>query len=270
MNGDFAKLLRSGGSSFRAFEPGMETDLRRKLLILTIWRTLTDDLGERDETRGRMLLRRGALCRRRRADAEGAMPLPRVPVHHRRLAEHVRSHAARRLRLRQGSAQAIQAPRPRGRRDAGILRRMRHASHHPAAGYAGRDFESRDARRTEPIRRYWKMAIFTIDKQAFHHIPGGHAEPSSACPIDKARIGRRGMNAALVPSIPWRPGACALRREHGASFCRSSAERRALKFEASLNPSACAISSWVMMVSRRYLIATCARNSSTSCRKDTP
>jgi hypothetical protein len=46
-------------------------------------------MGGCHEVGRRMLLRRGALCRRGRALTEGAMSLPRVPVHHRRRAQHV-------------------------------------------------------------------------------------------------------------------------------------------------------------------------------------
>jgi pimeloyl-ACP methyl ester carboxylesterase len=68
-----------------------------------------DALGGRDETRRRMLLRAGALRSRGRSGAEGAMPLPRVPIHLRRLSQHVCPDAARRLQLYQGNAQAIYA-----------------------------------------------------------------------------------------------------------------------------------------------------------------
>jgi hypothetical protein len=45
--------------------------------------------GGRHEARRRMLLRGGALRGRGRAIDAGAVPLPRMPVHHRRLAQHV-------------------------------------------------------------------------------------------------------------------------------------------------------------------------------------
>ena len=83
--------------------------------------------GGRHETGRRMLLRPGALPGRGRADAEGAVPLPRMPVYQRRLAEPVHADADRWLQLHQGHAEEIYAQRSRTRRDAGILRRMRHA-----------------------------------------------------------------------------------------------------------------------------------------------
>src|SRR6266576_2950650 len=56
-----------------------------------------------------MLLRPGALCGRGQADDEGAMPLPRVPIYHRRRAQHVCADADRRLQLYRGGAKI--APR---------------------------------------------------------------------------------------------------------------------------------------------------------------
>src|ERR1700738_4658475 len=77
--------------------------------------------GGDHETGRRVLLRPSALCGRGRADDEGAMPLPRMPIYHRRLPQHVSADAARRLQLHQGNAEAIYAQRPRERGDAGIL-----------------------------------------------------------------------------------------------------------------------------------------------------
>ena len=100
-----------------------------------------------------MLLRQRALRRRGRADAQSAMPLPRMPIYLRRRAEPVHADAARWLSLQQRHAQTICAERSGSPGDAGILRRMRHASCHAAAGPAGGDLENRHARRSKPVRR---------------------------------------------------------------------------------------------------------------------
>src|SRR5580704_16176894 len=103
------------------------------------------------------------------------MPLPRMPIYLRRFAEHVCSYAARRLRLHQGNGQAIQTQRSGARRDAGILRRMRHAYRDAAAGFARRGFEGRDAGRTEPVWRAGDGDLY--DRQAtLPSYPRGHAE----------------------------------------------------------------------------------------------
>src|SRR3982074_2081674 len=59
-----------------------------------------------------LLLRPGALRGRGRANDESAMSLPRMPIHLRRLSQHVYADATRRLWLYQGNAQTIFAQRP--------------------------------------------------------------------------------------------------------------------------------------------------------------
>src|SRR5260370_9994343 len=127
-----------------------------------------------DETRRPMLLRAGALHSRGRSDAEGAMPLPRVPIHLWRLSQHVCPDAARRLQLYQGNAQTIYPQRSRRRRDAGILRRMRHAYAYAPAGIVRGDSKMRSARRSRPV---WQPAYGDLhDRQAgFPSYPGRHA-----------------------------------------------------------------------------------------------
>ena len=67
---------------------------------------------------------------------------------------------------------AIRAQRSRTRRDAGILRRLRHASHHAATGSFCRNFESRHARRSECLRRPADGDLH--HRQAdLYHIPDG-------------------------------------------------------------------------------------------------
>ena len=57
-------------------------------------------------------------------------------------------------------------------RDAGVLRRMRHAPDHAAA--ACQPSSSRSARSTIPsLFGAPQMAIYTMDKQPFHQIPDG-------------------------------------------------------------------------------------------------
>ena len=68
--------------------------------------------------------------------------------------------------------QDVRAQRSGKRRDARVLRRMRHAPDTRRPRPARRDPEGRHARRSRPVRTP-QMAIYTVDKQAFHHIPDG-------------------------------------------------------------------------------------------------
>src|SRR6202163_3168813 len=122
-----------------------------------------------------MLLRRSTLRGRGRADDEGAMPLPRMPIYYRRLAQHVCPDVTGWLQLYQGNAQAICTQRSRKARDAGILCRMRHAFDHPANGRASRRFESRHVRRSQPV--WWPADGDLHHRQAgFPSNPRWHAE----------------------------------------------------------------------------------------------
>jgi hypothetical protein len=126
--------------------------------------------GGRHEARRRMLLRRSALCGRRRADAEGAMPLSRMPVHHRRFAQHVRGDATGRLQIHQGRAEAVYPQGPGEAGHARVLRRVRHACGDASPAAAGRG-QGRHAGRSH--------ADHAADrdlhrrKQPFHHVPEG-------------------------------------------------------------------------------------------------
>ena len=72
----------------------------------------------RDDARGRMLLSQGSLCGGGRTAAQGAMPLPRMPVHQRRGAEHVHADAARGVPLPERGAEELHARRSRSAGDA--------------------------------------------------------------------------------------------------------------------------------------------------------
>jgi hypothetical protein len=50
---------------------------------------------------------------------------------------------------------------------------MRHASHQPATGLAGRDPERGGTLDEPSLFGAPQMAIYTVDKQAFHRIPQG-------------------------------------------------------------------------------------------------
>ena len=70
------------------------------------------------------------------------------------------------------SPEAIHPHRPGTRGDAGILRRMRHPCRDAPAGPARRGRQGRHARRSQPVHGP-QIAIYTVDKQPYHHVPEG-------------------------------------------------------------------------------------------------
>jgi hypothetical protein len=145
------------------------------------------------DTRRRMLLWTSPLRRRGRTAAQGAMPLPRMSVHQRRLAESVHADAAEGIPLCERSAQNLYPQRSRPAGDARILRELRHASDYASPGSAFSHPEGRNSRRPEPV---WRPADGDL-----------HAR-QAALPYDPGRrAGVRTTAAALVwvnrsPSSP--------------------------------------------------------------------
>ena len=76
------------------------------------------------------------------------------------------------FRYTKGDPEAVFAQRPREAGDTRILRRMRHACRNAAAGVPVVVIKGRHARRSR-AQIMPQVAIYTVDKQPFHHIPDG-------------------------------------------------------------------------------------------------